>query len=451
MEVGHIVRRVDCAYTSVILRGLKMNFWRARSRIVPSFGIPLILIFSMFFGLGAAHAKPDSAIGDGCVRGVSLEEFRALALERSPLVAEIDSQYSGDVARAYDTEVFKNPEVQFEQVYTGSKINGDNDPQTNASIGLPLKLSNFGAKSRVATLLRQAGDVQRRARLLELVQRLTIQYGNLYLLQRSQELLLEAERRAAKKVALIHQGVKQGLLTAGDHQLFEAEKFRLESQRAGLLASFATLQAELSAMLGTPCQLKALGPISLAALPSDDLLIAKAKESALSESARAELLVRLQVEQSRLARLDAVPEFAPRIVYQHTNDGGDFIGAGISLPLPFFNRNRGAIDKTDAELVAAERRRDAYLAGGIETQVRALRLAAASSAMQADIFKRSVVPSFAGALRSQEDLYAQGKGSVLQVWQTLRVYNDAERELLAVSLGAVNARAQLSILVGEEL
>ncbi len=398
-----------------------------------------------------AHASPSSTVNEGCVRAVSLEEFRALALERSPLVAEIDSQYASDVARAYDTEVFKNPEVQFEQVYTGARINGDNDPQTNASIGLPLRLSNFGAKSRVATLLRESGDVERRARLLEFLQRLTIQFSNLYVLQRSQELLLEAERRAAKKVMLIHQGVKQGLLTAGDHQLFEGEKYRLESQRAGLRASLLALQAELSSMLGTPCQIKAIGQASLSTLPSEEVLIAKAKQSALSEGSRAELLVRLQVEQGRLARLDAVPELSPRIVYQHTNDGGDFIGAGISVPLPLFNRNRGAVDRTAAELVAAQRRRDLYLTGGLEAQVRALRIAALSAADQAEIFKRKVVPSFEGALNSQEQLYTQGKGSVLQVWQTLRVYNDAQRESLAVSLGAVNARAQLAIVVGEEL
>jgi outer membrane protein TolC len=87
----------------------------------------------------------------------------------------------------------------------------------------------------------------------------------------------------------------------------------------------------------------------------------------------------------------------------------------------------------------------------LETQVRALRIAAESSAEQANIFQRNVVPSFREALRSQEQLYAQGKGNVMQVWQTLRTYNDAQREALVVSLAAVTTRMQLSVLVGEEL
>ena len=411
----------------------------------------LVVLSGAVFALPSAHAIPGNETLDGCTRVLSVDEFRAIALERSPLVAEVDSQYVREVAQAYDTEVFRNPELQVEQVFTGAKLRGDNDPQTNASIGLPLRLSNFGTKSRVADLLRQSGDVQRRAKLLELAQRLVLQYSHLYVLQRSEELILEAERRAAKKVELIHQGVKQGLLTEGDHQLFEAEKYRLQSQHAGLRASRAALQAELSVVLATPCQIKAIRPIASASLPSVDSLIAKAKESPLSETSRVDLLMRLNTEQRRLATLDAVPEIAPRIVYQHTNDGGDFIGAGVSVPLPLFNRNRGAIDRTSAELAVVERRRELFAAGGVEAQVRALRIAAESSAEQARIFDRNVVPSFEGALRSQEQIFAQGKGNVLLVWQMLREYNVAQREALAVSLVAVNARSQLSVVIGEEM
>lgn len=401
-----------------------------------------------------AHPTPVDVppAGDkSCTREVSESEFRAIALEHSPLVTEIDSQYAREVAQAYDTEVFKNPEVQFEQAYTRMKLDGASDPQTNASIGLPLRLSSFGAKSRVAALLRRTGDTQRRAALLELTQKLYLQYSNLYVLQRSDSLLGEAEQRAAKQITLIHQGVQKGLLSQGDHRLFEGERYRMEAQRAGLQATLASLQAELGMVLGTPCIIKARGLPSVTGLPKNELVIEKAKESDLSEAARAQLLTTLRGEQLRLAELDAVPELVPRVIYQHTNDGGDFVGAGIAFPLPIFNRNRGSIERSSAELAAGQRMSAFLSKGGLESQVRALYLAAQSSATQARIFEEKVVPAFAEALRSQEKLYAEGKGSVLQVWQTLRVYNDTQREALQVWLGAVNARAQLSLLVGEEI
>jgi cobalt-zinc-cadmium efflux system outer membrane protein len=368
------------------------------------------------------------------------------------LVAEIDSRYAGEVAQAYDTEVFRNPELQFEQVYTRMGLNGADDPQTNASLALPLRLSNFGAKSRVAALMRRAGDTQRKAALLGLTQRLVLQFNNLYYLQRSEELLGESESRAARQVSLIHQGVSKGLLSEGDHYLFEGEMYRLRSQRAGVRAALEALRAEQAATLGTPCLIKAKAPVGLAALPSEQALIERASRNELGDAARAALMTELSAEQLRLAELDAVPEFAPRLVYQHTNDGGDFVGAGISIPLPIFNRNQGARGRAAAELEVARRKGELLSAGGaLEQRVSALRLAALSADEQARIFQNKVVPAFESALKSQERLYSQGKGSVLEVWQTLRTYNDARRESLSVWLAAASARAQLVSFVGEEL
>jgi hypothetical protein len=88
-----------------------------------------------------AHADPaDTSVvaGEFCSRPVTLDEFRALALSHSPLVSEIDSEYARDVSQAYEIEVLKNPEIQFEQAYTRMKLGGDSDPQTNASLALPL-------------------------------------------------------------------------------------------------------------------------------------------------------------------------------------------------------------------------------------------------------------------------------------------------------------------------
>ncbi len=411
----------------------------------------IVAAILVFMWPSNGYTKPSQAIEGSCIRALTLEEFRAISLEKSPLVSEIDGDYARQVALAYDTEVFKNPEVQFEQVYTRARLGGDSDPQTNASIGIPLRLSNLGAKQRVANLLRSAGNLQRQARLLELTQRLLLQYSTIFALQRSEQLLVEAEKRAAKKIDLIHQGVKQGLLSAGDHQLFEAEKYRLQAQLAGIRASNAAAQAEIAIILGTPCRLQALTPLHVPFVPSGDELVIRARSSSLSEASRVDLLTSLSQEQRRLADLDAIPEIAPRIVYQHTNDGGDFIGAGFAIPLPLFNRNRGAIDQASAELRALERRKERLTEGGFESQIRALTIAARSSAEQATIFQQRVVPSFEAALRSQEQLFSQGKGNVLQVWQTLRTYNDAQREALAVSLAAIGATIQLSILIGEEL
>lgn len=228
----------------------------------------------------------------------------------------------------------------------------------------PLRLSNFGAKSRVAALLRTAGDTQRQAKLLELTERARIQYTSLYVLQRTAEIVADAERRTTTIITRIQEGVSKGLFTEGDRHFFEGKRYRLQAQRTGLQASLAGLYAEQSRLLGTPCWLKAAAAAAFANLPTEEALLSKARANSLSEASRIELIAHLASKQHRLASLDAIPEFSPRIVYQHTNDGGDFIGAGIAIPLPIFNRNRVAIDRTSAELTASQQKRDMLANGG---------------------------------------------------------------------------------------
>jgi cobalt-zinc-cadmium efflux system outer membrane protein len=412
-------------------------------------GLALALMVSVGIKDLRAQTSPKEP---ACARSFSLEEFRAVAFEKSPLVAQIDGEYATQVAKAFDSEVLANPELQAEQVYTRMKIGGADDPQTNASIGLPLRLSNFGARGRVAALMRRAGDTQKRAALLELSQKLSLQFYSLQALQVTERIVGESEQRASRQAASIHEGIQKGLLSEGEHKLFEGEQYRLQSQRKGLQAALLNVQAELSRSLGLPCIFDAIGELrALSDMPSEETLVQKAKDSGLSEATRIDLLLALTGEQVRVAELDAFPEFAPRVVYQHTNDGGDFIGAGIAIPLPLFNRNQGAIERTQAEAAAVRRKREFLSEGGLELQVRALRRSAQSSAEQARIYESKVVPSFREALRAQERLYSQGKGNVLQIWQALRTYSDAQRESLNVWLQALGARMQLSLVVGEEV
>jgi len=171
----------------------------------------------------------------------------------------------------------------------------------------------------------------------------------------------------------------------------------------------------------------------------------------MSERARLEVLQELTNEQTRLARLDAVPMIAPKVVYQHTNDGGDFIGAGITIPLPLWNRNQPDITRVTAERDANQRKTDLIQKGGLELQVTTAHIAATSSQRQVDIYATTVEPSFRAALQAEERAYLSGKGSVLEVWQTFRALNEAQVTGLALRQQAALMRARLSILVGEEV
>jgi outer membrane protein TolC len=387
----------------------------------------------------------------GCTLPLTFEGFRAHAFAHSPLIAEIDREFSVELAKAIDTELLTNPELSVEQTYTRMKMRGDNDPQTTATLSQPLKLSNFGKRDRVAGLLRKVGDVNKRGKLLEFSQRLLLQYSNLFALQETGRFLRVAEASSTEQVAAIGQGVKEGLLSQGSESLFQGERYRLQAQREGVSATLGALQGELGLLIGTTCTVVAQAAPALPSVSASDALVSQAKTSSISEASRVELMLELTREQSRLADIDAVPVIAPRVVYQHTHDGGDFIGGGISIPFPVWNRNQAESVRAEAEHLVMRSKNQFLQGGGVEFIVRSLRGAAISCQKQADLYRLKVIPAYESALSSQERLYREGKGNVLDVWQTFRAVNEARVNELTLQLEAIRSRAQLSIMVGEEV
>jgi outer membrane protein TolC len=399
----------------------------------------------------AALYIPTAMADERCALPLSFEEFRAYAFSKSSLIAEIDRDYALEVAKAIDTKLWANPELSVEQVYTRMKLNGDSDPQINAYLSQPIKLSNFGKRDRVASLIRRAGDVKKRAKLLELSQKLLLQYTALYSFQETDKILGAAEEMSAARVTALDKGVKEGLISEGAHSLFIGERFRLKAQREGLTASLEALRGEISTLIGSSCRVVASARPPSPPVPGLDDLRKRAQESELSESSRVDLLEALASEQSALADLDAVPSLIPRFVYQHTNDGGDFVGAGVSIPLPLWNRNQAESTRADAEHRAIMAKKAFLHDGGLASTVTSLRLAASSSQRQVEIYRTKVVPSFELAFKAEERLYKEGKGSLLDLWQTFRAMNEARLNELTLQTEAIRHRAELSVLVGEEI
>lgn len=400
---------------------------------------------------GAAASPVSLSEARPCGKPFSIDSLRASALHASPIVAEIDSTFAGELAKAFNTEVLSNPEVAADHTWTRSYLHGDNDMQAQVVVLQPLRLSNFGARERVASLIRKTGDNQKGRQLLEFTQKLALQFYSLSVMQRTHQVLAKAEDRAAQQVALIREGVQKGLLSEGDEKLFEGERYRLQAQKKGVQVSMYALQGELARTAGLLCYPTVADLGKMPVLPAAAVLVEKAKASQFNENTRADLLLSLAREQTRLADLDAFPQFSPGVLYQHTNDGGDFVGAALTFQIPAWNRNQGDKGQARGERTAALRKQEFLTNGGFETQIRILRSASAVAHERAELFSARAVPAFGIALDSQERLYTAGKGNVIQVWQTLRSYNDAQVEGLALWLEAITSRIQLSLLIGEEV
>lgn len=398
----------------------------------------------------AEQGHSESKINNNCKTKLSLEEFRAIGLRNSPLIARVDRKYAEQLAEAFDLKVMANPELELEQTFTNMELAGANDSQRTISLGQKIRLSDFGTRDRVSKLIKQAAKIGKEAEIFELSQRMRLVYYRLWALQQTVDVLQQGETRAKNKLTLIRDAVAKGLLSTGEEKLFEGEKYRLEANRLGVNTSIGLTQHEIQKSFGISCFIATL-PKSKIEIPAVKELLAYSNSSNVSEQSRLEISEQLALEQNNLTELDSYPEFTPRLVYQHTNDGGDFFGFGITIPLPAWNRNQSDKLNAKAEIKQIEARKKIFEPEILESQLHYLQLANVNSEKQLRLFRANVIPSFQSALKIQEELFSKGQGDVLQVWQSLRLLSEVQEQSLKLWNSHIAARIKLSLLIGEEI
>src|SRR3546814_28834 len=151
----------------------------------------------------------------------------------------------------------------------------------------------------------------------------------------------------------------------------------------------------------------------------------------------------LEVERSR-----AVPDLtvSAGVRQFHETDDSAFL-VGVSIPIPVFDRNRGAIQRAGAELVAAE----AELAAErleLFTGITAARARLATARDNAVALRSSILPKAEKAFSFAQEGYRQGKFSYLEVLDAQRTLFEARRELIDALQAFHDGRAEFDRLAG---
>ncbi|ODU37840.1 MAG: hypothetical protein ABS98_16915 [Lysobacteraceae bacterium SCN 69-48] len=149
--------------------------------------------------------------------------------------------------------------------------------------------------------------------------------------------------------------------------------------------------------------------------------------------------------------MDRFPRFAPRLVYARTNDGFDYGGVGISVDLPVFDTNRAEKQKREAEASAARATATYFSSDSFAQEVGYLSKAIGATYSQSEITRSEVVPALEEALRTFKQRLQSGQAALPQIWQTIQAVNEARQTALDLFVKAATARAELSVMVGEDV
>ncbi|MBL8772233.1 MAG: TolC family protein [Phenylobacterium sp.] len=378
--------------------------------------------------------------------------FPALLMQaqsRAPRSAEAQAQVARAEGLARQAAVLPNPTVSVEvENFSGSgPFRGTNAAESTASIGQLIELggkrsARIGA-ARAEVGAARADAVRSQADFVfDLAAAYALAEASERRLQLATESLAFAQEDSRVASALVRAGKEADVRAVQARAALQAAQAALEEARS----TRSKALGDLTALSGSPVaftsiRVSLLSHAARREVAGDiDPLRSPAYQAA--EAARQAAARRVQVERTR-----AVPDVTVSVgARRFEADKSSAMVAGVSVPFPLFDQNRGNISAARAELTAAEARLNAARLDAVaEASAAIARLNAAQARVQASEEGESAA---AEASRLAGVGYEGGKLSLLELLTARRALTEARTQSIEAQIERVAAEASIARLRG---
>ncbi len=381
---------------------------------------------------------------------LTLREALALATSKSPELAAFSYDQRAADARLLQAGLRPNPVVSLEteDFLGGGDFNGFQQNQTTLSLGQLLELGGKrAARQEVARAGQAAVEFDYEAKRREVLRNTTQAFVEVLGAQRRVDLAEETAKLAGEFVPLIQRRAQAGVASTvetarGDVALATAQ-IGVEQARRDLAAARRVLATQWGAKAATFSDVSGdLG--RRPPLPSFNTLNEKLSQHPLLARWDAERDVRAAIvaREKANAKPDVTVFGGPRWLQ---GDGEAALVAGVSIPLPFGNRNQGNIaeaqaltEKVDAEKRATQATLTAQLGEAWEALAKALK--------QIEILEGNLLPAANKAIDAATTAYEAGRLSQLEILDARRTLTDARFRALEARIAAHKAAASIDAL-----
>jgi outer membrane protein, heavy metal efflux system len=405
---------------------------------------PLSILSIFFASIGASLAAERGAL--------TLNQALALATSRSPDLAAFPYDQRAADARLLQAGLKPNPVVSLEgeDFLGGGEFNGFEQSQTTLSLGQLLEL---GGKRAARQQVARAGQVvvqfDYEAKRREVLRRTTEAFVEVLGAQRRVDLAEETAKLAGEFMPLIQEraaaGVASTLETARGEVALATAQIGVEQARRDLAAARRTLVTQWGAKEATFS--RASGDLDRRPeLPNFMTAFSKLGRHPLITRWDAEKDIRTAIvaREKANAKPDVTVSGGARWL-ENGGSGEPALVAGISIPLPFSNRNQGNIaeaqalaEKTDAEKRAVQAALTAQLGASWEALAKALN--------QIEILEGKLLPAASKSIDAATGAYQAGRLSQLEILDARRTLTDARIQALEARIAAHKAAATLDAL-----
>lgn len=396
---------------------------------------------------------------------LTLDSARGAAQRTSPEVRAAREAVIAAAARERQAAAHLNPILAYGREQTSR--DGQTNAQDIVQVEQPLELGGQRAARREAARVRREGA---EARLVATRAQLDLD------VVRAFALAVAADQRArlaaqTAEAFLEAQRVSERRLAAGDVSGYIVRRLRLEAARFASVRAAAALERQsartlLSTLMGLPLtasdsltlptELPEVA-VTLNVSPLDSLL-AQAQRDRPELHAVALDAVALAAD-ARLAARERIPIVVFSAGYKGERVADPTLGsltgfrgviAGLSVPLPIFDRRMGAIGAAKADVRRATADGDAVrrrVAREVADALDALRTAETQRAALAPHLGEDALV----AIRAVQASYAEGEITLVEWLDAVRAYQDAESTYLSLQAEVAVRRAALARAMGAPL
>lgn len=405
---------------------------------------------------GPGEIPPAATAGAPVPAGeLTLEQALSLALASSPLLVAQERAVSAADARVLQAGLLPNPEIDLETENFGGQgaFTGFDAAENTATVSQPILLGGKRKRRRaVARMDHSLAAKELAATRLDLIAATTASFYGVLISQEREALaqeLLDLARRFARTVQLRVDAGKVSPVEGirARTQLAQAE-VRLARAKRELAAARSRLAANWGSKRPAFEQAKGEPPEPLAPPPLERLRCFLQRSP---EMTRLRDLVKRQESIYKLERSSRIPDLRVSVGRRRLEEIGQSAWvAGISLPIPLFDRNQGSRRAARFEI-----ERSRYAAEGSRIALESS-LVVAFERLQATVEEvtrvaQRIVPSAREAFAAIETGYREGKFPFLDLLDAQRTLFDARSVLLESQQDYLLARTRVERLIGRAL
>ena len=388
-----------------------------------------------------------------------LQESLALALANNPRLQSFSWEVRAREARALQAGLLPNPTLgaETEDLSTGDPLGDFVDSEQTVQVSQPIELwGRPGNRQDVAEAERDLAGWDYEAARLDVVSQTTRAFLGVLAAEERVRLARELVRLSEEVFQTVSRQVEIGEVSPVEKQRarvpLSQARIQLRRAKEARAAARKTLSGEwgrsdttaFTAVAGTFGAVKPVPPLDSvkAALPRNPALARQEDEIQRAKAV-------LSLEKSDRFPVPSLMAGGQRFGGRSGSDQ-TALKAGVTLPLPLFDRNQGAVQRARYRLEKAQRQREAARVRLDTTLSKAYR-SLVSAQNEARTIAEETLPAARSAFESVRQGYRQGKFDYLEVLDAQRTLFDVRRQQVQALRDYYQARARVERLIATPL